>query len=66
MTSNSDNDTPVTPKKAKITKVLQKYKTEWEKQNNWITSDLQNKTNAKCITCGVNFTICSAGIGQRF
>ncbi|XP_047517164.1 uncharacterized protein LOC125057485 [Pieris napi] len=64
MTSNSDSDTPVTPKKAKITKVLQKYKPEWEKQYNWLTSDLQNKSNAKCIICGVNFTISSAGIGQ--
>lgn len=67
MTSNSDSDNdtpPVTPKKAKITKVLQKYKPEWEKQYKWITSDLQNKSNAKCIICGVNFSISSAGIGQ--
>lgn len=64
MSSNSDSDTPVTPKKAKISKVLQKYKPEWEKKFNWITSDFQNKSNAKCITCGVSFTISSAGIGQ--
>lgn len=65
MTSDSENDTPpVTPKKAKITKVLQKYKPEWEKQYDWLTSDRQNKNNARCNICGVNFTIGSAGIGQ--
>lgn len=66
MTSNSDSDTPVTPKKTKISKpkLLQKYKPEWEKQYEWIKSDPQNKNGARCILCTVNFTIGSAGIGQ--
>lgn len=64
--SDSDIDTPVTPKKAKLTKPkqLQKYKAEWEKQYEWIKSDPQNKNLAKCIICAVSFTIGSGGIGQ--
>nr|CAI5860877.1 unnamed protein product [Callosobruchus analis] len=37
-----------------------KYQPDWEKQYKWLTSDLQNKSNARCIICGVNFTIGSA------
>ncbi|XP_018784195.1 PREDICTED: uncharacterized protein LOC108965966 [Bactrocera latifrons] len=63
---SSDSDIAATAKKTKISKlkVMQKYKPEWEKQYGWVTSDSQNKTNARCTICAVNFTSGSGGIGQ--
>lgn len=64
MESDSDT-TPTTPrKKAKLSKVKQKYKHEWECQYDWLTSDPLCEYNAKCKMCALTFTISHAGVGQ--
>lgn len=65
----SDNELPTTPpttprKKAKLLKVQQKYKHEWECQYDWLTSDPLCEFNAKCKVCAITFTISHAGVGQ--
>lgn len=73
MESGSDNESasnssaPLTPiKKRKITKRLQKFKPEWEREYeyDWITEDPQNIYNAKCKPCNITFSVGKSGIGQ--
>lgn len=63
--SASNSSAPLTPiKKRKITKGLQKFKPEWEREYGWITEDSQNIYNAKCKHCNITFSVGKSGIGQ--
>lgn len=64
----SENESPSPPttprKKAKLCKVRQKYKHEWECQYDWLACDPVCEFNAKCKICALTFTISHAGVGQ--
>lgn len=55
------------PKKRKVDtrkKRSQKYTQSWENEFSWLRKDPESDTNAKCIICGVIFSISSAGVGH--
>lgn len=71
--NNADQEyNPSTPpraprKKQKVVakkKRSQKYTQSWENEFSWLRKDPENDTNAKCMICGVIFSISSAGIGH--
>jgi len=66
--SCAHNNNASTPsKKRKILtkkKRSQKYTQLWENEFSWLRKDPESDTNAKCIICGVVFSISSAGVGH--